>query len=356
MSDKRKASPPPSGGVLIKRQKPEEQPENAVAIKAKDGSIIQTVKRTSGLQAPIMLLNGHQGEVLTCKFDPTGEHIASGAFDGNIFLWNTYGDCVNYGVLKGHTGAVLEVQWSQDSKNVYSASADKSVGIWDVNTGVRIKRFRGHNSFVNSCAPQHKFAGSNVVVSGSDDRTVKIWDIRQKNAVDTLEQDYQVTAVTFSEAGDMVYTGSLDNKITAWDVRKKEIAYVMEGHEDTISGIRLSPDGSYLLSNAMDNTVRIWDVKPFAAANRLLKIFEGAPHGFEKNLIKPAWSPDGDRIACGSGDRTAVVWDVTTRKILYKLPGHKGCVNEVDFHPKEPILVSCSTDKSLFVGEISPSH
>ncbi|CAG8852068.1 35964_t:CDS:2, partial [Racocetra persica] len=59
-----------------------------------------------------------------------------------------------------------------------------------------------------------------------------------------------------------------------WDLRKKSIVYVLKGHQDTISGIKLSPDGSYLLSNAMDDTVRIWDVKPFAPANRLLKIFE----------------------------------------------------------------------------------
>ena len=39
-----------------------------------------------------------------------------------------------------------------------------------------------------------------------------------------------------------------------WDVRKKEISYVLKGHQDTLTGLRLSNDGSYLLSNAMDNT------------------------------------------------------------------------------------------------------
>ncbi|CAG8828192.1 14235_t:CDS:2, partial [Dentiscutata erythropus] len=59
-----------------------------------------------------------------------------------------------------------------------------------------------------------------------------------------------------------------------WDLRKKVISYVLKGHQDTISGMKLSPDGSYLLSNGMDDTVRIWDVKPFSPGNRLLKIFE----------------------------------------------------------------------------------
>ena len=81
----------------------------------------------------------------------------------------------------------------------------------------------------------------------------------------------------------------------------------------------------------------MWDVRPFAPEGRLVKIFEGAVSGVEKNLIRCSWSSDGTRVAAGSADRCALVWEVSSRRILYKLPGHKGCVNQVDFHPTEPI-------------------
>lgn len=72
----------------------------------------------------------------------------------------------------------------------------------------------------------------------------------------------------------------------------------------------------------MDNTVKIWDIKPFSIdGKRELSTFDGAPHGFEKNLIRPCWSPDGDFIACGSGDRSVVVWSIAKHRIVYKLPG-----------------------------------
>jgi len=132
------------------------------------------------------------------------------------------------------------------------------------------------------------------------------------------------------------------------------VAFSLIGHSDTLTSLRLSPDGSYLLSNAMDSSLRIWDVRPYAPVDRCIKMFTGAVHNFEKNLIRSNWSPDGRRITSGSADRFVYVSDTTTRQILYKLPGHVGSVNEVDFHPKEPIVASASSDRKIFLGEISP--
>jgi WD40 repeat protein len=54
---------------------------------------------------------------------------------------------------------------------------------------------------------------------------------------------------------------------------------------DTVTGLSLSPDGAHVLSNGMDNTVRMWDVRPFATT-RQVRVFSGAQHNFEKNLLK----------------------------------------------------------------------
>jgi len=308
------------------------------------------IPRTSGLFAPIMLLEGHQGEVFSSKFHPEGQHLASAGFDRQIFLWTVYGECENVSVMTGHTGSIMELQFSPDGSNLFTCSTDNTLAIWDVPTSQRIKKLKGHTGFVNSVQGNRR--GPQMLISGSDDSTIKIWDTRKRNVVSSLNNNYQVLAVTFNDTAEQIITGGIDNDIKVWDTRKNEIVHRLRGHTDSITGLSLSPDGSYVLSNSMDNTMRIWDIRPFAPVERCVKVFVGHQHNFEKNLLRCAWSPDGSKVTAGSGDRFVYIWDTTTRRILYKLPGHNGSVNDIGFHPKEPIVLSASSDKQLYLGEI----
>ncbi|KAJ4723763.1 WD40 repeat [Melia azedarach] len=234
-------------------------------------------QRASSLESSIMLLTGHQSAIYTMKFNPAGTVIASGSHDRDIFLWHV------------------------------------------------LKRWQEHNSFVNSCCPSRR--GPPLVVSGSDDGTAKLWDMRQRGAIQTFPDKYQITAVSFSDASDKIYTGGIDNDVKVWDLRKGEVTMTLQGHQDMITGMSLSPDGSYLLTNGMDCKLCIWDMRPYAPQNRCVKILEGHQHNFEKNLLKCGWSPDGSKVTAGSSDRMVYIWDTTSRRILYKLPGHTGSVN-----------------------------
>ena len=48
-----------------------------------------------------------------------------------------------------------------------------------------------------------------------------------------------------------IYTGGIENVVKAWDLRRNAVVMSMQGHTDTITGMRVSPDGTHLLSNAM---------------------------------------------------------------------------------------------------------
>ncbi|PRP89616.1 hypothetical protein PROFUN_00880 [Planoprotostelium fungivorum] len=356
MEGKRKEPEATTGGALvIKKQKTEEDAPTSKKqlisnIPTDAAKALMHIKRTSSLQAPIMLLSGHQAEVYSVRFNHTGSLLCSSSFDKCVYVWNTYGDCDNTMVLKGHASAVLDSCFSHDSTLIFSASADKTLAVWDAETGTRIKKYQGHTSFVNSCSATRR--GAHLVVTTSDDSTVRLWDTRKRHAITSYDSQYAATSACFSADSEQIFSAGIDNDIKVWSVREGGIENRFEGHTDTVTGIRLSPDGNYLLTNAMDDTVRIFDVKPYVKGNRCVKVFQGAQHNFEKNLLRCAWSPDGSRISAGSSDRLVNIWDANTTKVLYKLPGHRGSVNDVDFHPTEPIIASASSDNNIYLGEI----
>eukprot|EP00009_Paramoeba_aestuarina_P009825 CAMPEP_0201539472 /NCGR_PEP_ID=MMETSP0161_2-20130828/70425_1 /ASSEMBLY_ACC=CAM_ASM_000251 /TAXON_ID=180227 /ORGANISM="Neoparamoeba aestuarina, Strain SoJaBio B1-5/56/2" /LENGTH=342 /DNA_ID=CAMNT_0047946871 /DNA_START=62 /DNA_END=1090 /DNA_ORIENTATION=+ len=309
------------------------------------------IERTSELLAPTLLLEGHEGPVHACEFSADGNFLASASFDKTVGLWYIWGDCVHSNVFKGHKSAVLDVHFSPDGSRIFSCSADTNGMIWDVEAGVREKKMAGHQGIVNSICPGRR--GSNLVLTCSDDCTARIWDVRVKGSVQVFKTNYQITSGAFSQTAEQIFTAGIDPTIACRDLRKDEIPiYTMEGHTDNVSCLSLSPNGNELLSNCMDNTVRIWDVRPFSK-NRALRTINGVQHSNERNLLKCKWSPDGRSVSAGTSNRFVLIWNSVHGRLLHQLPGHKGAVWDVAFHPTQPIIASCSSDKTVFLGELT---
>jgi Prp8 binding protein len=78
----------------------------------------------------------------------------------------------------------------------------------------------------------------------------------------------------------------------------------------------------------------------------------GHLQGNEKGLLRGAWSHDSLYVSCGSADKCVYIWDTNTKKIVQKLGGHTGTVNQVDmcFINKKNYLASCSNDKTIIVS------
>ncbi|KAJ7572447.1 U5 snRNP complex subunit [Mycena floridula] len=363
----KRAASPPANGVLIKRARATPPPSNQIAISSTDDrskGLIRTVQRTSSLDAPIVSLAGaHAGEILSCRFDPSGQNIAACSADRSVSFWRVYPPNTNYGLLSNMTKApILDLQWSLYSPMLYTVGADHNLCITDVTTGQRIRKIRAHREIINSLdRTMAGGAGVELVATASDDKTVKVWeggDEGSKHPVATFEMKCPATSVCFSADGANVYIGALDNEIHVYDIRKNQEVYSLLGHTDTPTSLSLSPNGHFLLSPSLSSQTLIHDVRPFSSSpTRVHRSLQGAPAGFENTLLRGAWSKDdgGQRVAVGGADRMVCIWDVESGRLLYKLPGHKGTVTAVDFHPKEPIILTGSKDGTMLLGEIQPS-
>lgn len=100
---------------------------------------------------------------------------------------------------------------------LYAVAADHTLYLTDVTTGKRIKRIRAHREIINSVdRTMAGGAGVELVVTGSDDRTVKVWEGGEeasKTPVATFEIGCPVTSVCWSADGANIYIGALDNEI-----------------------------------------------------------------------------------------------------------------------------------------------
>ncbi|GAA5979673.1 hypothetical protein JCM10908_003006 [Rhodotorula pacifica] len=331
------------------------------------GALIQTVKRTSGLTAPIMCLRGHQAEVLDVQFSPDGDSLATASADKTILLWRVYGDCQNYGVLRLGKGTPTSIAYTSPT-TLIAGSSDHTVFLFDLKTGEVLRRFRGHKGVVNSVDVQRGGAGRGLIASASDDGTVRVWSEDAKEELEVVELGYPITAVKWSEDGQSLFIGGLDNDVHVFSLTTHAISYTLRSHSDTITSLALSPTNSQLLSCGMDSTVHLWSVQPFAPTinttnpalhPRLVRSFYGAPAGFEQMLRRASFSrhtsPEGQKgtmVAAGGADRAVTVWDTTTGEIRYKLPGHTGTVISTAWSPKEPILASGGVEGVIYLGEV----
>lgn len=339
---------------------------------------------------PTMRLEGHAQAVYCVKFSPDGTALASASHDRTVLLWRTTEDCASFVELRGHKNAVLDVRWMPDGQQLITASPDNTLRLWDASAAKSVRKFTEHASFVHAVDVSPR-DGAQLAVSASDDGTAKVWDTRQRESVATFEEDYQVLACAMAPACDMVHTGSLDGDIRTYDLRAGKLCRTMRGHADAITDMQTDAEGSYLLSNAMDETLRVWDVRSFAPKQRCTMVAEGHTHGFERNMLRCAWSKwrrdastgavhvpqptwsDGDDggerpsddgdidasyvsgdvlIAAGSSDRCLNIWNATTGASVFRLAGHKGSVNAVDFHPSEPMVASGGQDRVIMLGPL----
>ena len=202
---------------------------------------------------------------------------------------------------------------------------------------------RGHEHWVQSVAFSPV---ANLVVSGSYDGTLRIWDAETgKQVGDPLGgQKDPVYGVTFSPDGERIASGSGDN-VRIWDVGMREqLGETLQGHKGRVYAVAFSPNGDYIASCSQDETIRIWD-----AAKRILV---GEPLKGRGPLFAVAFSPNGKLIAAGSNDMTVDVWNVETG-VQEGAPfkGHTKLVSSVVFLGGNRII-SSSRDKTIRIWDL----
>jgi len=246
-------------------------------------------------------------------------------------------------ILRGHTRSITSVSWSPDGTKVLTGSRDRTAKIWDAATGDFLKTLSGHTWRIMSVSwsPDGRF-----IVTGSDDRTAKIWDAATGECLKILRGHSDgIRSVSWSPDGSKVLTGSWDGTARIWNAATGECLQTLSGHTGWIMSVSWSPDGTKVLTGSFDNTARIWD----AATGECLKILSG----HTRWIISVSWSPDGSKVLTGSQDRTARIWNSATGECLKTLFGHRDYIMLVSWSPDGAKVLTGSQDSTAMIWDAS---
>ncbi|KAL2889117.1 Vegetative incompatibility protein HET-E-1 [Ceratocystis lukuohia] len=243
--------------------------------------------------------------------------------------------------LEGHVASVSSVVFSYDGQRLASGSDDKTVKIWDATSGACLQTLEGHVASVSSVV--FSYDGQRLA-SGSWDSTVKIWDATSGACLQTLEGHGNcVTSVVFSNDGQRLASGSCDSTVKIWDATSGACLQTLEGHGRSVASVVFSNDGQRLASGSYDSTVKIWN----AASGACLQTLEGHGH----YVTSVVFSNDGQRLSSGSYDSTVKIWDATSGACLQTLEGHGRSVASVVFSNDGQRLASGSYDSTVKIWD-----
>ncbi|KAK4369167.1 hypothetical protein RND71_012959 [Anisodus tanguticus] len=212
--------------------------------------------------------------VCALGFDRDGEFFATAGVNKKIKIFE-YNSIVNedrdihYPVVEMASRSKLSsICWNGYIKSqIASSNFEGVVQIWDVTRSQLFMEMREHERRVWSV--DFSVADPTMLASGSDDGSVKLWNINQGVSVGTIKTKANVCCVQFPfDSGRSLAFGSADHKIYYYDLRNSKMPLcTLIGHNKTVSYIKFI-DSTTLVSASTDNTLKLWDLS--ICASRIL--------------------------------------------------------------------------------------
>jgi WD40 repeat protein len=142
---------------------------------------------------------------------------------------------------------------------VISGSDDKTLKVWNLETGQEKSTLTGHRDWV--CAVAVTPDGKHVI-SGSGDKTLKVWNLETGQEKSTFTgHRISVSAVAVTSNGKYVISGSGDKTLKVWNLETGQEKSTLTGHSDSVSAVAVTPNGKYVISGSWDNILKVWNLE-----------------------------------------------------------------------------------------------
>jgi WD40 repeat protein len=245
--------------------------------------------------------------------------------------------------IGGHMAPVVDLAVTPDGKQVVSASNDKTVRVWDIATGKTVRMIRGESApgnwgaiYAMSLSADGRWLAIGGYLSDADRMSgsaIRLYDFASGKLMKVLKGHKNVVfSLAFSADGKRLISGSADKTARIWDVASGQLLFALKGHSAKINAVAFNKDGSRIVTGGDDETLRLWDAadgKLIAEMTEHTSIRKREDKNEENRggrIRTAAFSSDNKMIASGSSDGRVLFWDGSTGAFLRQLANPGGMV------------------------------
>lgn len=305
----------------------------------------------------------HKGIIDGLDFTYDGQHLVTAGEDNSVYVYSCekaqrarHLRCEKYGV-----SLIRFLHNDRDCAVAASRSeTDHILKYWDFHDNKYLRLFRNHTARPISVSP-HPY--EDIFLSGSEDRTVLLWDLRQDRPVAKINGQGPSIA-SFDQQGLVFAACVCQPKIHLFDTRnyaKGEFTsfdlapHLRDGA--LIRNVQFSPCGKYLLVRTSGQLV-LMD----AFDGELICEYPVAPRdgGGEPPdqagapLALPGFSPDSRYVICGVPGGDVCVWATTNARLVHRLEGHTATPGRAAFSPAHALVVTAAETLAWWIPETAP--
>ncbi|MEH2287438.1 serine/threonine-protein kinase [Nostoc sp.] len=193
---------------------------------------------------------------------------------------------------------------------------------------------------------------SRLIQHNSPGKNDAIWsqiNLSKVSLANTLQgHENSVLSVAISPDGKTVASSGSDRTIKLWNLATGKLISSLNGHFQQVNVVVISPDGKLLVSASDDNTIKIWNLATRKQIRTLM--------GHSDSVHALAISADSETLVTGSDDNTIKIWDLATGEQIRTLAGHTFWVRSVAISPDGVILASGSFDKTIKIWNLTKGY